>query len=116
MSVPDAKFTKGEFEVSTPCSAPRAHCGRGKASLAGGSGGTFRALSTLAFFHLVTRVLLCSHFTDEQTEARGWLALEPWQMTVGDEGPGSPSSCLTLLLGYCVPWGRPLATILSREH
>lgn len=30
VSVPDAKFTKGEFEVSTPQGAPRGHLGEGR--------------------------------------------------------------------------------------
>lgn len=30
MSVPDAKFTKGEFEVSTPRGVPRGHLGEGR--------------------------------------------------------------------------------------
>ena len=30
MSVPDAKFTKGEFEVSMPCGVPGGHLGEGR--------------------------------------------------------------------------------------
>lgn len=47
MSVPDAKFTKGEFEVGTPCSVPGGTAGRGKASLAGRSGGLSELLTLL---------------------------------------------------------------------
>lgn len=115
MSVPDAKFTMGEFEVSMPLGVPQGHLGdrRGRILL-GGLEGSFKALfSAAAFFHLITSVLLCTHFTDEQTKVWGSLALGPWQMPIGDGGPGPSSPCLTLLLGYYVPWGRPLATTLS---
>lgn len=52
MSVPDAKFTKGEFEVSTPGGVPRGHLGegRGRVLLAGhwGSSELFSMLSPSA--------------------------------------------------------------------
>lgn len=48
MSVPDAKFTKGEFEVSTPCTVPGGHLWEGEGKFAGRSGGIFRALNAVS--------------------------------------------------------------------
>lgn len=51
MSVPDAKFTKGEFEVSTPGGVPRGHLGegRGRVLLAGHWGSILNSSSLLKY-------------------------------------------------------------------
>lgn len=79
MCVPDAKFTMGEFEVSMSRGVPRGHLGEGRGRvLLAGLVGIFKALlSAVAFFYLIPLVLLCTHFTDEQTKAWGSLALGP---------------------------------------
>lgn len=103
VSVPDAKFTKGEFEVSTPCTVPGGHLGEGEGTSCWQAGKNFQSSSRCFLFHFITSVLLCSHFTDEQTRVWGSPAPGPWQTIMGDKGPGPPSSCLTLLLGDCMP-------------
>lgn len=56
VSVPDAKFTMGEFEVSMPCGVPKGCLGEGRGLVLLG---IFKALlNAFAFFYLITLVPL----------------------------------------------------------
>lgn len=90
MSVPDAKFTKGEFEVSTPGGVPRGHLGegRGRVLLAGhwGSSELFSMLSPSA-----SSSCQCFPVTISQvSKPRHRLGCGPWQMAMGERGAGPP--------------------------
>lgn len=105
VSVPDAKFTKGEFQVSMPCGVPEAPWdGRRRRTPACRSRGPQSTSQCSHVCHLIISVLPCSHFIDEPSKAWDSLALRPWQ-TAGYGDVGWTPPCPALLLGCCVPWG-----------
>lgn len=69
VSVPDAKFTKGEFEVSTPCTVVGGTPGGGRGHVLVADWEEFSEL--LLLFPLPPHHISASHFTDEQTKAWG---------------------------------------------